>query len=766
MRIFVLLFLPVLCFATPVPVRIIPAPAELIAAPGVFSLNGSGFRMSVADSSFSAIAQAFSADFYRLSGIRIDQRPGGSRSIILSKDNRLPHEGYTLDIAADTIRIAAADAAGMFYAFTSLRQLLPAGQEKTLRSKRDWTLPCLHIRDWPRFGYRGMHLDVSRHFFSIDFLQTYLDLLAHYKINTFHWHLTDSHGWRLEIKKYPRLTSVGAWRASRNLPMTIAPPTQPGERADYGGFYTQEDVKKLIRYAAERYITIIPEIEMPGHCDAAVVAYPEYTCLNNPVPLLQPTGYQGDLTHNFCPGNDSTFLFLQDVLDEVMALFPARMIHIGGDEVKPASWLSCPRCQQRMRAEHLSTARDLQRYFTHRIDAYISSRGRQLIGWDEIMEAGISKNASVMSWRGNEGGIAAARAGHSVVMSPYPFVYFDFYQSAPELEPNITYAALPLEKVYCFDPLPGTLDSAEAKHILGGEACLWTENVLTPERVEYMLLPRLMALAESVWSPPPVKNYRQFIDRCEEQFTWLEAHKINYARSLYNVFIEPQFDRASRRLSAVVKDQVAGKYLIRYNLKGMVPAAGDPVYQAPVTIEQTSTLSTALFAGGKMMGKVSRSLFSVHHALGAQVRTSPAETDTAAGAELFKLADGIHGSFEPADGRWVRFDDSAISVVLQTDTPVSVRRLSFNCLEDMIGNSIAPASVKIMLSKDGRNYHAVWSLTNNKLPLKKLRHIVHYQTGPLKEHAQYIRVDFTLTQRRFTAEPSKNNLLIDEIVVD
>jgi hexosaminidase len=768
MRALFLFLFPLPLFAGPLPVHIIPEPAQLSQREGVFSFNKSTTVLVTGnDSAFNKITKDFFNEFYAASGIKLKYADAKNNIVEIKQSKNILAEGYIIDIYPGRVTITSKDAAGLFYAFKSMRQLLPeAFFSKAKKAGTAWNIPCVSITDYPRFSYRGMHLDVSRHFFDISFLKKYLDILSFYKINTFHWHLTDSHGWRLEIKKYPKLTSIGAWRASRNVPMTISPPTGKDELADYGGFYTQDQVKELIQYARHRYITIIPEIEMPGHCDAAVAAYPEYTCLNNPVPLLRPTGYQGDLQHNFCPGNDSTFIFLQDVLDEVMALFPSNYIHIGGDEVKPASWLSCPRCQKRMKDENLSNAKQLQSYFTHRIDQYVTSRHKRVIGWDEIMEAGISQNAAVMSWRGNEGGIAAAKAGHSVVMTPYQYVYFDYYQSAPELEPNINYAALTLEKVYAFDPLPIELNKKEQPNILGGQACLWTENVPTPDRVEYMLLPRMLALAECIWSPPANKNYRKFIDKCEEHFKMLEDQGTNYAKSLYNISIQPRFDAGQHQITVDLLNQTAGKYIIRYNLSGALPLANSPIYAGTVVISGSNDFSAALFDKDKMLGKISKDHFSLHQALGAKVTMNPASRDTAEAASISKLTDGIHGTFEPYDGRWVGFDDSLFSLTINLNELKTIHSINFNCLEDMIGNNLVPANVNISISADGGNYRQVYKIENKIIPLEKLRHVISYKTNDINQQAKFIRMDFVITRTKYTVEPSPNSLLIDELVIE
>lgn len=596
------------------PVQITPEPVEISPGKGVFHFNEkTRIYLTHADTGALMVVKRFTVAFRAASGISlplIQSASGNPENVLIISIKPDPQiknkEGYIIDISDKKINLVAPDAAGLFYAFESLKQLLPAGfYSKSASQGSNWTAPAVHILDYPRFAYRGMHLDVSRHFFPTSFIKKYLDLLARYKINTFHWHLTDSHGWRLEIKQYPKLTAVGAWRADRkDIPMIDAKPTGRDEPATYGGYYTQQEVKEIIQYAKDRFITIIPEIEMPGHCEAALVSYPQYNCLNNPVPLLMPCGYAGDLEHNFCVGNDSTFIFLNNILTEVMQLFPSSYIHIGGDEVRTRPWESCPRCIARMKEQGFGNPRQLQAYFTHRIDSFVTSKGKKTIGWDEILEADLAPGSAAMSWHDEEGSRKDLKHGHDVVMTPYHYTYFDFYQSDPALEPDTTYARLQLDTVYAFDPVLPGLAPEEAALIPGGQACLWTENVPTPARVEYMLLPRLLALSEALWSPRERKSYRKFIDKTETQFRRWDAEKINYAKSLYNVSIVPEKDTVNKTVSVKLEDQTAGKYSIRFTTNGANPDAGSQLYTGPLTLKKGVLLKAALFNQNKILGKI------------------------------------------------------------------------------------------------------------------------------------------------------------------
>ncbi|NQW41255.1 MAG: family 20 glycosylhydrolase, partial [Cryomorphaceae bacterium] len=386
------------------------------------------------------------------------------------------------------------------------------------------TLPAMTVRDQPAFAYRGMHLDVCRHFFDVDFVKRYLDLMAEHKMNRFHWHLTEDQGWRIEIKRYPRLTDVGAWRnASQVGPYG----DQRFDSTRYGGFYTQDEVREIVAYAAARHITVIPEIELPGHARAALAAYPKLSCRGEELPVATGWGVFDDV---FCAGNDSVFTFLEGVLDEVLALFPGEYIHIGGDECPKKRWHDCAKCQARLKAEGLADEHALQSYFIRRIEGYLNSRGRQIIGWDEILEGGLAPNATVMSWRGEAGGIAAAKAGHDAIMTPGKPCYWDHYQSKDPGEPHAIGGFNPVESVFLYNPVPAELSADEAKRILGAQANLWTEYVLTPEQAEYMILPRLLALAEVLWTGPRrSEDLPEFRIRATQRSKLLKARGFNVA---------------------------------------------------------------------------------------------------------------------------------------------------------------------------------------------------------------------------------------------
>ncbi|MBU0610497.1 MAG: beta-N-acetylhexosaminidase [Armatimonadetes bacterium] len=502
---------------------IIPRPASLELADGQFVLSSSTtIALDRDDPHVRAVAQALAQVISRSTGLALPirvEKAGDSavRCIRLSLtpgDQTLGPEDYALTIESAGIMLRGAEARGLFWGVQTLRQLLPPEQNEHAASRADEaTLPALRIVDRPRYPWRGMHLDVCRHMLPVDFVKRYIDLLALHKLNTFHWHLTEDQGWRIEIKKYPRLTEVGAWRTEAD-----------GQR--HGGFYTQDEVREIVAYAAARFITVVPEIEMPGHALAALASYPELSCTGGPFEVSAKWGVFDDV---YCAGNDQTFAFLEDVLSEVLELFPGQYIHIGGDECPKARWKACPKCQARIQMEGLANEGELQSYFIKRVARFLEREGRRLVGWDEILEGGLAPSATVMSWRGLVGGIAAARMGHDVVMTPTAHCYFNYAQTATPGEPGHPHGqVVTLRDVYAYEPTPAELTPAQARHVLGAQGNVWTEFIQTPKDVEYMAFPRLCALAEATWTPPQRRDWTDFQLRLEAHRRRLDALHVAY----------------------------------------------------------------------------------------------------------------------------------------------------------------------------------------------------------------------------------------------
>ena len=431
----------------------------------------------------------------------------------LGAEASLGDEGYGLTVTPKSIVLRAPRAHGLFYAVQTVRQLLPADAEKPRSNRtneaKTWRVPCVRIIDKPRYPWRGMLLDCCRHFMTKEFVKRYIDLLAYHKMNVLHWHLTEDQGWRVEIKKYPKLTAIGAWRGE-------------GDKR-HGGFYTQEDIREIVAYAASRYVTVVPEIEMPGHCVAALAAYPELSCTGGPFTVSTRWGVHADV---YCAGNDKTFEFLEDVLSEVIDLFPSKFIHIGGDECPQDRWKACPRCQARIKAVGLTDEHELQSYFIRRIDEFLTGKDRRLVGWDEILEGGLAPNATVQSWRGMDGAVAGAVAGHDVIASPTSHCYLDYAQARKPSEPTWM-GFIDLETVYSFEPTPPQLTPQQARHVLGAEGNMWTEHA-PQERVDHQVFPRLCALAEVTWSPAEKRDWADFCERMRTHFQRLDALGVQY----------------------------------------------------------------------------------------------------------------------------------------------------------------------------------------------------------------------------------------------
>jgi hexosaminidase len=500
--------------STPLPpVTVVPRPAFVEQGTGWFTARATT-PVVAAPPSDSAVAALAALAREILQGHAPRGEAGGTLRLELAPSDGLLAEGYELTATPGGVTLRGGGPAGLFYGLQTLRQLLPVDGSGRV--------PAVTIRDAPRFPYRGMHLDVGRHLFPVAFIKRYIDLLARYKLNVFHWHLTEDQGWRLEIRKYPRLTSVGAWRRETVLGNQLRP--YQGDGRPYGGFYTQDDVREIVAYAAARHVTVIPEIELPGHSVAALAAYPELACTPGPFEVGTTWGVYEDI---FCP-SERTFAFLEDVLGEVLELFPSPYIHIGGDEVPKRRWKESPVAREVIRREGLADENELQGWFVRRIEAFLRSRGRRIIGWDEILEGGLAPDATVMSWRGVAGGIDAARQRHDVIMSPGSHLYFDHYQGARGIEPLAIGGYTTLERVYGFEPVPPALTPEEARHVLGAQANVWTEYIPTADQVEYMAFPRMLALAEVVWTPAAERSWADFARRLPDQLARLDAMHVNY----------------------------------------------------------------------------------------------------------------------------------------------------------------------------------------------------------------------------------------------
>lgn len=579
-------------------VGIIPQPSHIRMDEGQFTIDRNTIIYLDEDEELRNIATFLNERLRKAGNYELETKPADMRERdgIFFLNAGLPSESYALHIEKNRAVIEYGDGAGAFYALQTLFQLFPEdifSSQKT--GRREWKIPCCSIEDSPRFRYRGMHLDCCLHYFDTDFLKRYIDLMALHKLNRFHWHLTEDQGWRIEIKKYPLLTEKGQWR-KETVVGSLSSGIYDGKR--YGGYYSQEQVRELVEYAAERYVTIIPEIEMPGHALAAIACYPSLSCgLED---SYETATRWGIFRQVYCP-KEETFKFLEDVLDEVMELFPSRLIHIGGDECPKKSWKKCPHCQGLIRKLGLRDEFGLQSWFIRRIEKYLNSKGREIIGWDEILQGGLAPNAKVMSWLGEEGGIKAAKMHHEAVMSPYPKYYLDYWQGDPDSEPLAMGGPTMLRDVYDYNPVPDVLSEEEKEFIIGVEGCVWTEYMPTPQRVEYMAWPRMCAISESGWSTAP-KNWDAFARRLEAHFSRLDILGVAACRNFFSPYIEFHPDTPHNKVVTISADLPDAA--IRYSLDGSLPGADSHLYEGPFSINRSQSVSAVLVREGKTVGEI------------------------------------------------------------------------------------------------------------------------------------------------------------------
>jgi len=568
--------------------NIIPFPQELVESTGVFTLNNNTEVLFSESEGAEFVAKAF-ADFikpataHELQVASTSTKTMVKGAIVFIEDKELDGEegSYKLTVTPNGILAKSNNPVGLYYAFQTIRQLLPVEIEsKNTVAGIQWNVPSVEISDAPRFSYRGLHLDVGRHFFPVDFIKKFIDLLALHKMNVFHWHLTEDQGWRLEIKKYPKLAEIAAHRDETRVGhggSSIA----EYDGKPYGGFYTQEQAKEIVKYAADRHITVIPEIELPGHAQAVLTAYPELGCTGGPYEVAKTWGVFEDV---FCAGNEQSFQFLEDVLVEVMEIFPSKYIHIGGDECPKTRWNECPKCKKRMRNENCKDAHELQSYFISRIEKFLNGHGRDIIGWDEILEGGLAPNATVMSWRGIQGGIEAAKQKHNVIMTPNSHFYLDHYQNNPDKEPLAIGGFLPLSKVYSYNPYSSELTADEMKYIIGVQGNLWTEYMKTSDHVEYMAYPRACAISEVGWLDYEKRNFGEFALRLQNHFKRLDMLEVNYFNKILMPSALVSKVEFLNKGHLVLENNAVGAQ-VYYTLDGSTPTKSSTLYTGAIEID-------------------------------------------------------------------------------------------------------------------------------------------------------------------------------------
>lgn len=648
-------------------------------------------------------------------------------------------EGYELKVDKNGVVVSSSGETGLFYGLQTLLQL----------SENNTKIPYLKITDSPRFAYRGLHLDVSRHFFSLDFLKKQIDMMARLKLNRFHWHLTDGPGWRLEIKKYPELTGIAAWRMEPlwkdwwNSGRKYVPEGTPGA---YGGYYTQDEARELVRYAAERHITVIPEIEMPGHSEEVLAVYPHLACTEKPY-----------TSSEFCIGNEETFEFLENVLSEVIDIFPSEYIHIGGDEASKEHWKVCPKCQARIKQEGLKNEAELQSYLIRRVEKFLHSKGRKLIGWDEILEGGLDKSAVVMAWRGEKIGIDAVRDGHKVIMTPGEYCYFDSYQGTPDKLPEAIGGFLPIGKVYSYNPVPDSLTADETRRVWGVQANLWAEYIATEAHMEFMIYPRLLALAEVAWTQPENKSWENFRKRVNNAIPVLQAQGYNTYTLSKEPFITLHEDTAN---NAILVDLTSELYPveIRYTTDDSQPDSDATLYEQPISVTDSALLRAQLFQQGKAIGDVVGRRIDYHKAIGAPVNyVTPFSQYYPAGGEK-ALVNGLPGGLSHGDGFWQGFNLPEMELIIDLGKEENISNIRMNFLQN--GNAWIwfPKQVTFEASEDGANFTQISTIENT---ISKDEEGTLFQTFEWKGSgvARYIRVKAVSNGNR------GGWLFTDEIVV-
>lgn len=749
----------------PADYRVVPLPQEIIPGEGTpFVLNNNVKILYPEGNADMQRNAEFLAQYVKEStGKVLTVQPGteGANSIILGLGLQSENpEGYQLKVSDQGVTITAPSEAGVFYGVQTLRKSLPVVKDA------DVVLPQVVINDEPRFEYRAMMLDVSRHFFSLDSVKRYIDILALHNINRFHWHISDDQGWRIEIKKYPELTQVG----SKRTETVIGHNTGKYDGIPYGGFYTQEEAKELVAYAKDRYITVIPEIDMPGHMQAALTAFPELGCTGGPYEVWKMWGVSEEV---LCAGNDKTLEFIEGVLGELIEIFPSEYIHVGGDECPKVRWKECPKCQAKikalgLKADKLHSAEErLQSYVISHAEKFLNEHGRQIIGWDEILEGGLAPNATVMAWRGVNEGIKAIKLQHDVIMVPTTYLYFDYYQAKDkDQEPIAIGGYVPLEKVYSFEPVPEGLTAEEKKFVIGTQANLWTEYIPNFRQVEYMVLPRMDALSEIQWTQPEKKNYEDFLARIPKMFEVYDIYGYNYAKHLFD--INADFTPNTQENTLDVTLSTLGEASVYYTLDGSEPTSASIKYTEPLKIKENCTLKAIAVrpAGNSRvltekinMNKATLKPITMLQPVNKQYGFKGAPT----------LVDGLQGGFNYKTGRWIAFYGNDMEAVIDMQQPIEISSAEIaTCVEK--GDWIFDArGFAVEISDDGNNFTPVASEEYPAMSQEDKNGVFNHKLtfDPVK--ARYVKVIARSEQQIPEWHGGKGNrgfLFVDEVVLN
>lgn len=649
----------------------------------------------------------------------------------------IPDEGYQLEIDEAGVRLTAKTETGLFYGKQTLLQLLtPNG------------LPYVKINDQPRFPYRGLHLDVSRHFFDKEEVKKLMNVMSYYKLNTLHLHLTDAGGWRLQIDKYPKLTQEGAFRTQSDWREwwdngKDRQYLKEGTEGAYGGYYTKDDIRDMLAYAAEKHITIIPEIEFPAHSDEVFVAYPELCCAG-----------KSHTSGDFCIGNPKTFEFMENVLTEVIELFPSEYIHIGGDEAGKNTWKTCPKCQALMKKEKLANVDELQSYMIRKAEEFLNSKGRRLIGWDEILEGGLAPEATVMSWRGEAAGFKSARMGHDVIMTPGSYMYFDFYQADPRYQPVAIGGYTPIRKVYSYNPIPqDSLTAEEAKHFLGVQANTWTEYIPTPEHLEYMMFPRALAVAEIGWTPQEKRDWQDFKPRVNAHIPVLQQMGLNP----FPLSNELEFDMVVDTIQKEIRVTMdAEKYPaeIHYTTDGSTPTASSPIYQEPIVVKDSAKIVTGIFVNGQLQDRVSEQRVDYHKGIGKSIRFNSRLYPGYMAGGINAIINGYRGGLTYLDQRWQGYTDN-LDCVIDLGEVMDLHQVSSKWMQLTGPGVYQPEKVEVLTSEDGKNFTSQ-DVIPTTIPQDKSDLTFQEYTFQGNWKARYVQLK---------AQNPKGFIFVDEIVI-
>ena len=624
---------------------------------------------------------------------------GTEGDVVFTTDPALNEEAYTLHVTPKAIQIKASGVKGFFYATQTIRQLLPASIEsKQIDQNSEWSIPALDITDEPRFGYRGLMLDVARFFIPKETVLKIIDCAAMLKINKLHFHLVDDNGWRLEIKKYPQLTEVGAWRVKRDEPFFGRRNPCKGEATPIGGFFTQEDIREIVRYASERQIEVIPEIEMPAHVNSALAAYPQFACpvVKEFIGVLPGLG-GANSEIIYCAGNDSVFTFLEGVIDEVLELFPSRYIHLGGDEASKTNWKKCPKCQARMKAEHLVNEEALQGYFMKRMSKYVRDKGREVMGWDELTNSELPDSVIIFGWQGyGSAALKAARQGHRFVMTPARIMYLIRYQGPQWFEPITYFGNNTLKDVYDYEPIQTDWEPEVIPLLMGVQASLWTEFCNSPKDAEYLVFPRIAALSELAWSPVGTKDWGSFLKRLDALCRHWDVMEVNYARSMYNLdhCVLPDNGKLKVTMNCIRPDVE-----IRYTTDGSAPLYSSALFEDTLVFDRSTTIHAATFLNGEQKGKVLEMKLDWNKATG-----KPVLSDNPKG---YVLTNGLRGSDKHSDFEWVGWYNQDVSFVIDLEKTEPIRQVTLGCITNYGMAVHIPAVIRVFVSDDNKTFTQV-----------------------------------------------------------